>query len=49
MAKNQPKNAAVSDIYTAVLALATLSFIAASVYVAMISMQEYGTIFKIMN
>ena len=47
MAKNQPKNVAYSDIYTAVLALATLSVIATSVYVAMVCMQEYGAIFSI--
>jgi hypothetical protein len=49
MAKSQPNNTAVSDIYTALLALATLSVIAASVYVAMKCMQEYGAIFKIVN
>jgi hypothetical protein len=49
MAKNQPQNNAVSDVYTAVLALATLSVIATSVYVAMKCMQEYGTIFAIFN
>lgn len=49
MAKIQPKNIVGSDIYTAVLALATLSVIATSVYVAMRCMQEFGTIFSIVS
>ncbi|MFI4910648.1 MAG: hypothetical protein ACIAQZ_03150 [Sedimentisphaeraceae bacterium JB056] len=47
MAKKQPKNSAGNNIYTAMLALATLSVIATSVYVAMVCMQQFGTIFSI--
>ncbi len=49
MAKKQPKKTVGSDVYTAILALATLSVIAVSVYVAMICMQQYGAIFKIVG
>lgn len=48
MAKKQ-KNTAYSDVYTAILGLATLSVIATSVYVAMVSMNVYGSILTIVK
>ncbi len=49
MAKKLQGNVAGNDVYTAVLALAVLSVIASSVYVAMKCMQEYGTILSIVK
>jgi len=49
MAKKQPDNVVGNDVYTAVLALAVLSVIAAAAYVAMKCMQEYGTILSIVK
>ncbi len=49
MAKKLPDNAAGNDVYTGILALAVLSVIASSVYVAMKCMQEYGTILSIVK
>jgi len=43
------KITAVSDVYTAILALATLAVIAASVFVALKCWGDYGTLFEIIQ
>jgi len=44
-----PRRAAVSNLYTALLALATFVVAATAVYVAVKCLSDYGTIFKVVE